>query len=317
MIHPSRYIVHYDAQALNSAPHAEKREMLGVVIDGMLNGEIIAGNTAQCLAEDITGIDANRTHEPVPFVTDTSHGQFSASLSLGLIRNTERLHGFINAIKRWPKQEGIIDVGSGTFPILALAAAVYHPTAEVRAIEINPESAEASETIIEAFGMSDRVKVINADIANYDIDPNTTAAVTETFNCALQEEPGPKIVKLLHENNVAIITPSRSELRLSLPDGTFTQNIDLRHDTHAEIAFDGWDNDDIDGLRIISLSAAYYDDFGLVLPYDTDSISSDLHFSASQILRNTMLRANSGRLIYELGAYPFAPKVKEPQLTSQ
>lgn len=316
MLHESRHVVYYDARALSDAQPGEKREMLGTLLDGMLAQDVIAGNTAYCLGTDLTGVSAENSYGPISYATETSHGKFTPYMSLKLIRNMQRLDGFISAIKRWPEQEAVVDVGSGSFPILALAAAVYHPGAHVNAIEINPDAADAAAKIAEAFGMQDRVEIINSDIAKHPVDANTTAAVTETFNAGLQEEPGPKIVRMLHNSGVPVITPSTAELRLTMPSGKFFQGIDLRRDTHAEIAFDGWDQN-TDELRKINISAAYYDDFGIVLPYDADIISSALNYRTSPDLQKAMSDAGgSGHITYELGAHPFEPKVKEQQLAA-
>jgi SAM-dependent methyltransferase len=309
MRHPSGLSVYYDAETLTAAPSGERQAMLGTILSGMLDANEIAGNTAVCLANDLTDANSLKRFVPVPYTTETSHGELAVSSSLGLLWNRERLHGFLNAIRRWPEQEGVIDVGCGPFAVLALAAAMYHPRAEVTAIEINPDAAQAAAKITEIFGMSDRVHVVNADIAYYPIDTNTTAAVTETFDAALQGEPGPQIVRLLHENGVTVITPSQAELRLCVPDGAFVQQIDLRRDTHASIDF----HDSLectDNPRWVDLSASYSDDFGIVLPYDADTISMHLHSAEQAALWEVIKQANGpGRLTYELGAYTFQPQL--------
>jgi len=281
------------------------------IIEGILEKDIVAGNTAYWLGRDLTGLDENSQPEGVSFKTDTSHGKFSAEQSLKLIRDMDRLSGFIKAIGRWPRQEAIMDVGCGAFPILALAAAIHHPKAEIRAVEIDPDAAEAAEEIISQFGFESRVQVLNTDIADQQIDTNTTAAVTETFNSALQEEPGPKIVRLLHQAGVKLITPSSSELRLSVGEKRFYQQVDLRTDTDAAISFYDIDNAALE-IEYPNISASYHDDYGLVLPYDTDVISGGLPFSLKMELRPVLAKAgSSGRLSYELGKYPFEPKVKQ------
>ena len=311
MLHHLGYSVYCDAETLSVSSLSERQVILGSIINGMVEGDMRAGNTAYCLGRDLTDIPECSPTEQVSFETPTSHGKLKTSMSLNLTRDTNRLQGFISAIKRWPEQTGVIDVGCGPFPILALAAAIYHPHAEISAIEMHQEAANAAEEIVRHFGLSDRLHVVNADIAHYDIDPNASAAITETFNSALQEEPGPKIVRLLDNSGIPIITPSKATLRLTLPNGVFTRAVDLRYDTHASIDFNGWVYDS-DIHKPADLKAEYYDDFGLVLAYGTDTISNGLHFNGWYNLRKAMAKAgNSGQLVYELGAHPFTPEVHD------
>ncbi len=315
MYHPNTgYFVYYDAHSLTSALPGERREMLKRVVEGIYNQDVEAANTAYCLGRDIAGIPESAPPSPVSFDTQTSHGKLTTSVGLNLLMNKARLHGFIEAIRRWPEQEAVIDVGCGPFPILALAAALHHQKSEVSALDINADSAGAAEQLIAIFGLGDRVHVTHADIANYSIDTSITAAVTETFDSALHGEPGPRIVRLLHDNGVPIITPSKAELCLRMPeDGAkFTQSVDLRSDTHADIAFEGWSHNP-ENFQMPDISATYYDDFGLVLPYGVDAISCGMgsRYTAAGInLRKVMRGAGeSGRLVYELGAHPFEPSV--------
>lgn len=314
MHHSSGSLVYYGAETLSGASPSERPDLLECIVDGFLRKDPKAGNTAYWLGRDMVGIPKSSEHGDISFDTDTSHGKFSAAMSLDLVKDIDRLHGFISAIRRWPEQEAVMDVGCGAFPILALAAAIYHPGAEVRAIEISPESAESAEQFIGQFGFSQRVEVINADIANHAIDPNTTAAVTETFNAALQEEPGPQIVRLLHEGGVPIITPSRAELCLRIAKQEFFQEIDLRRDTDASIAFSLRSDDHELGQYWHSpadIGAVYYDDFGLVLPYDADRISQGLPIIQKSALNEALAKAgDSGTLTYELGCHPFESSLK-------
>jgi|GEM_PF-2526841 len=313
MRHPSGYCVYYDAEKLSNASANERPELLGSILDGILKGDMQAGNTAYCLGRDLAGIPEESGPSGVSLETDTSHGKFSAAMSLKLVRDVRRLDGFLNAIKRWPEQEAVLDVGCGAFPILALAATTYHPKAEVTAVEINPESADSAEQLIRLFGLSDRVRTVNADIADLSIDTNTTAAVTETFSAALHGEPGPKIVRLLHLGGVPIITPSAAELCLGMPQDKFFQRVDLRHDTHVSIPFERSPDAKFaeDWYSAADIKAAYYDDFGLVLPYDADPISWGLPFEEKYALNRLLAKgAFSGELTYELGYHPFEPTIE-------
>lgn len=313
MLHPSGYSVYYESERLLTASPSKKSELLGAIVDGILENDICAGNTAYWLGRDLAGIPEKSEPGAVSSGTETSHGKFSAANSLKLVRDVYRLRGFITAIKRWPGQEVIMDVGCGAFPILALAAAMYHPKAEITALEINQDSADATDRFIRLFGLDDRVQTVNADIAHHPIDPNTTAAVTETFSPALQGEPGPKIVRLLHAGGVPIITPSTAKLCLRMPQSEFFQEVDLRHDAHASIAFKRSPGDKFaeDWYSAADIRAAYYDDFGLVLAGDADAISRGLPFKEKYTLDKLLTEgAFSGRLTYELGHYPFEPGIE-------
>ncbi len=201
-----------------------------------------------------------------------------------------------------------MDVGCGSFPILALAAALYHPKAEVQAIEIHPVAAESATGLIEIFGLSDRLHVVNADIGNHTIDPNTSAAVTETFNAGLVDEPGPQIVRLLHEAGVPYITPASAELQLRVGDAVFSHIVDLRRDSCARIFIDGtgFCSNQPPKPRI---TTAFYDDKGLVLDHEASSISNplDLDFFSEQLL-DVLLREKKEVLRYKLGG-TFKPEL--------
>lgn len=316
MHHESGYLVHYDADMLQAATSSEKQDMLRLIIDGMLKKDMRAGNTAYCLGQDLAGIPQYTRLDSISYDTETSHGLLPTSVSLDLTRDMGRLQGFIQALKRWPEQQLVMDVGCGVFPVLALATAVFHPKAAVQAIEINPDAAEAAQIITKAFDLDDRIAIVSSDIYNHPIDANTTAAITETFNSGLQSEPGPKIVRLLHANGIEVITPSAAELCLTLDNLTFRQRIDLRHDTHANIAFENWRHDPASKNRP-DIRAEYYDDRGIVLQYDVDQISSGLGWRIEHLLSEALQTAGeSGSVAYELGAHPFNPQILKPQLAN-
>lgn len=311
MVHSSGYCVYYDTPSLSEAQPTERLQMLGTLIEGIERHEVRAGNTAMCLAMDMLP-DTDGAAHSVSNATETSHGKLATSQSLKLLTETPRMEGFISAIKRWPTQEHALDVGTGPFPIFALATALYHPKAAITAVEMNSHAAEAAAKITQLFGLADRIRVVHADIAEYPIDPNTTAAVTETFNSGLQAEPGPKIVRLLHNAGIPRITPSKANLRLSMPNGKFYQEIDLREDTHADIAFSGWVHDTETPLGDVNISTEYHDNSGLVLAYDADWITRKLGVHELLALRRALSTAPaSGRVTYELGTALFKPLIKE------
>lgn len=304
---------YYSAEELVAATQPEKTEMLDELVTGLQNQEIRAGNTAYDLATSLFDINGYRNY-PSYAESELSYGIMSPTSSLGLVKGHTRLNGFINAIERWPQQEGVIDVGCGVFPVLALASAIYHPAAEITAVEINPDSAQVAEKIVDMFGLSKRLHVVNADIATHMPDANTTAAVTETFNSALVTEPGPKIVQLLHNMGIPTITPSSALLCLTIPRGMFFKDIDLRTDTYAEIDFENWAADETFVRGLVDVRAAYYDDRGKVLGFEADRISKGLDQYEELTLRRVMNSAPaSGRLVYELGGSPFKPKVESLQ----
>lgn len=302
----------FDTPTLLEAGGAERFTMLKLIINGMSEGNPTASRTAFRVARELATCEEEVPKPQRPQrSSDYSHGKLPASLSIGLLNNVARLRGFVNAIKRWPPQaQGVLDVGCGSFPVLAMAAAVYHPEAEINAIEINPYAAQNAAIMTNAFGVYNRIAINNADIANYRIAPGTTAAVTETFNAALSGEPGPKIVQHLHNNGVPIITPTIAELRLDLPHASFSQQIDLRRDSYANLAFTD-KPDPVTMQPYVNLSASYADDLGPVLAYGDDVITEGLstHDNA-KLFRALLAAGRSGHLTYELGAWPFDPIIE-------
>lgn len=305
MRHPSGAEVYFTADELRSASPDMKSTMLGMILNGYRLGEISAAETSMGIARRVTDFVALRDNRPVS-KSDLSHGSLGAGISLDLLKDTHRLGGFINSIKRWGEQERVLDVGTGSFAILALAAAHYSPGAKVEAVEINTAAAESARRVIHAFGLSHRIEVINTDFKDYKVDPRTTAAVTETFNLALTGEPGPKIVKSLHEAGVGLITPSTAELRLRFGDHDFKQMVDMRTDTHAQIPLHLLDAPETTdpSTNWPEISAAYYDDLGLVLDYDHDNFMTAPYeaWDISKRLCHVLAEKRRAVLRYELGA---------------
>lgn len=296
--------VYFDASAVSAATPAEKHHMLGSIVHGILRDDVMAGNTALSLGLELTDFD-RLVPLPSPETAEEDRYQQGAlppAFTLALAKDLPRLRGFIRAISRWDRQELIMDVGCGAFPTLALAAALYHPEAEIQAVEIHPVTAESAAAIVDLFGLGDRLQVVNANISNHAIDPNTSAAVTETFNVALTGEPGPQIVRLLHASGVPTITPSNAELRLQVGDAAFTQGIDLRTDSRARIVIDGTDFDPDPSAGAAHITAAYGDDNGLFLDHGESSIScpQTLGRFSGQVLR-VLASGETGVLTYNLG----------------
>jgi hypothetical protein len=295
--------VYFNAADLSVATNAEKHEMLGSIVSGMVDNDDRAGNTAHSLALNFSNLGqwGSRSFPVGYFETETWHGALSPIGSIELLLDLPRLKGYIEAIGRWGKQEAAIDVGCGSFPILALAMALQHPQAEIEAVEIHPVAAETAEAVVASFGLSDRVKVVNADIGAHPIDPGLTAAVTETFNNGLLDEPGPQIVRLLHSAGIPTITPSYAQLRLLIgTDATF-QYVDLKEERHAKMVVTSNGRRYDQGLKP-KVSTAFFDDRGLVLDHDACSIGGPTYLGKlGDQLMNTLSRVGTGVLIYELG----------------
>ena len=269
----------------------------------------MAGNTALSLGLELTDFDRWVTLPETAEGDKYQHGALPPGFSLALVKDLPRLQGYIQAIRRWDKQELIMDVGCGSFPTLALAAALYHPEAEIQAVEIHPVTAESATAIVDLFGLDDRLQVVNANIGDHAIDPNTSAAVTETFNVGLASEPGPQIVRLLHESGVPTITPSNAELRLQVGDAAFTQAIDLRTDSRARIIIDGTDFDADSSATVAHITTAYGDDKGLFLDHGESSISQpQTLLSFSRRLLAVLASGEKDVLTYTLGE-PFKPEL--------
>ncbi len=312
MLKPTSTEVFFNVEDLRASGQNQRQDFLAGLLDGYLALDSRAGDTADRIGRVLMneGSGSNYQYPVSPSITDLSHGKFSAGTSLSLTQQVPRIRGFVNAIRRWDKsEEGILDVGTGAFPIMALAAAQFHPKAEVTAVEIDGVAAEVASDIVSLFGLQDRITVINEDVANFAIDPNTSAAVTETFHGGLVMEPGPKIVRMLAESGVEMITPSFASVKLNIAGKQMQKSVDLTQDVFVELQT-GRLNIPAGKIVRAGISYSLADRNGMVLDFFEDDITLPYEIEINPSI-GAVLGSNDGipYISYELGARQLVPRV--------
>lgn len=122
---------------------------------------------------------------------------FTATSSANLLRSRARVSGYVRALSRVPAGiETAIDAGCGSTAILAIATAVLHPDARIRAADIHEPSLRCARKMVELCGLEDRIEVIKSNVLT-DRQPFVDLAVTETFASGLTVERGQDITARL------------------------------------------------------------------------------------------------------------------------
>lgn len=83
----------------------------------------------------------------------------------------------------------VYDAGCGALPILAVYAALSNERVRCTALELNPDSAAIARRIVAAFGLQDRIRVLETDATRYRPDKPVDLLVSETMHSGLIDEP--------------------------------------------------------------------------------------------------------------------------------
>jgi hypothetical protein len=178
---------------LQSASAPERGAIAERLIRGMQAGDPTANEAYWHICEQvIVDHDAHETEEDEAL----PRWEFSPSNSALLVRNQNRVQGYLRAIARAPQARSVIDAGCGSSALLAVGTATTHPRAEVIAYEINPQAAACARTMVGLMGLSDRIHVETGDVLAADL-PEVDRADTETFAAGLTVEPGLRIAAAL------------------------------------------------------------------------------------------------------------------------
>lgn len=284
-----------------SAGRAEKDTMLNYLIGGIATGNKPAIHTAQAIGRSML---KTKTSTYAVLGDRYYDGMLSPEFTIDeLLCDTRRLQGYLKAIERWDNPELIMDVGTGAFAILALAAAVYHPNTPVQALELEPQSAQVAEDVVKLFGKSDQVEVLEGDVGTHQFNSGLTHAVTETFSNALASEPGPQIIRLLAVNGIPYITPSMAELRIRLGKTNYNQMVNLRTDETATINISAESYVPRDKRqRDFGITTSFLDEQGTFLVHNASSITRPLNIRDLGV--QLLVAAENGHdavLSYQLG----------------
>ncbi len=112
----------------------------------------------------------------------------------------------------------ICDAGTGAIPILAIYAALSSEKVRCTAIELNPNSAAIARQVIEAFGLQDRIKILQTDATKFESEKQFDLLISETMHSGLTAEPMVQIFsnlkKYLKEGGAVL--PSAVKVRVAL-----------------------------------------------------------------------------------------------------
>lgn len=150
----------------------------------------------------ITDKDALK-FDTVPYIPTASN--FFPRDSFRCLRDAVRTKRFIRAVEsavqtqldRGEDSIHVCDAGSGASSIFALTAALYSPKVHCTCIEGNTDSVRIARVIMEAFGLSDRVTVVNANATEYQPETPIDVLVSETMLSGLILEQQAQIMSHL------------------------------------------------------------------------------------------------------------------------
>ena len=173
-------------------------------------------------------------------------GELPSESALNCLHDNFRTKKFLMALYQVATSELIkidcpvvIDAGCGPIPILGLAVALFHNSAQVTCLESNPQSAIYASEIIQTLGLESRIKVIRCDAKSYTHNQNIDLLISETLDKGLINEECIQIMdhlrKQLKSNGICI--PNNIQLF-----STF-ENIDTKFNTVPMRVF-YWDQND-------------------------------------------------------------------------
>lgn len=109
------------------------------------------------------------------------------------IRTRKFLMGLDETIRNIDSSEKteieMCDAGTGAIPLLAIYAALSSEKVQCTAIELNPNSAAIARQVVEAFGLQDRIRVIETDATKFEPDRQFDLLISETMHSGLTAEP--------------------------------------------------------------------------------------------------------------------------------
>lgn len=153
-------------------------------------------------------------------------GTLSLLESARCITDETRTKKFLSAVKDAVTEIGttevptieVIDAGCGAVPIQAIQAAISNPRVIVTALEFNPASAAMARQIVEAIGLEEQIKVVEADATKYEPATKAHIIVSETLQAGLGGEPVVQILNNLrphlHDNGRMI--PESVDIKIGL-----------------------------------------------------------------------------------------------------
>lgn len=112
----------------------------------------------------------------------------------------------------------MLDAGCGAIPVQAIYAALSSPKVRCTCIEFNPNSAEMAKRVVAAFGLQDRIKVVQTDATKFQAEQGIDLLISETMHSGLTAEPMVQIMSNLapQVNPEGIKLPSKVIIKAAL-----------------------------------------------------------------------------------------------------
>lgn len=157
---------------------------------------------------------------------DRPEGGLSVMESVLCLRDQVRTKRFLQGIAEAVGQletsaEGAIEVcdaGTGALPVLSIYAALCSDRVQCTALELNPNSAAIARQVVGAFGLQDRIAIVEADATKFVPEKPLDLLVSETMHSGLTQEPIVQILSNLqpHVKDGGLTLPSNIKVKAAL-----------------------------------------------------------------------------------------------------
>ena len=112
----------------------------------------------------------------------------------------------------------VCDAGCGAIPVMSIYAALCSEKVRCTCVELNPNSARIAREIVNAFGLQDRIEVIQSDATTFTPEQKIDLLISETMHSGLTREMMVQIMTGLkpHVNSEGITLPSKVTVEAAL-----------------------------------------------------------------------------------------------------
>lgn len=116
------------------------------------------------------------------------------------IRTKKFLAGVAEAVQNLEKDREeihVLDAGCGAIPVQAIYAALSSSKVHCTCIELNPNSAAMAKRVVAAFGLQERIKIVQTDAIKFQTEQGIDLLISETMHSGLTAEPMVQIMSNL------------------------------------------------------------------------------------------------------------------------
>ena len=112
----------------------------------------------------------------------------------------------------------VVDAGCGAIPIFSIYAAMRSDKVHVTAIELNPNSLQIAQRLVNKLGLQNRITLVQGDATSYQPTEPIDLLVSETMHSGLTQE---KIVPIMNNlvpklNSDGIVLPGAVKVKIGL-----------------------------------------------------------------------------------------------------